>query len=196
MNAITLNDAITDALERNEFRLCGINKQDDEYVAEVEFYSPLGEDFIMTIFFDGTNRDFVQQFQEYYYDYDADAHAADLIEYRGTNGVPSSIRDILDDAEAIDSMIKKMSNVLNRVFRESMEEEWVRNNWEKALCSLSVRSISAAIGYGFAADDIRELARLHREDPDLRGKIEDLLTDCNFHAECAHFHAGNYESEE
>lgn len=196
MNAITLNDAITDALERNEFRLCGIDEQYDEYVAEVEFYSPLGEDFIMTIFFDGTNRDFVQQFQEYYYDYDADDHAAELIEHRGTNGVPFCVRDILDDAEAIDSMMKKMSNVLNRVFRESMDAEWVRNNWEKALCRLSVRSISVAIGYGFAADDLRELARLHREDPDLRGKIEDLLTDCNFHAECAHFHAGNYELEE
>lgn len=69
-------------------------------------------------------------------------------------------------------------------------------SWKKALSRYETGALAALIRWGLSDDDLRELARLHREDPDLRGKIEDLLTDCNFHAECAHFHAGNYELEE
>ncbi len=66
----------------------------------------------------------------------------------------------------------------------------VRNNWKKAF-EFS-KSLSSVISYAFSAKDVARLAKLHMEDPEYRKRIEELLTDCNFHEECASFIRGEY----
>ncbi len=53
--------------------------------------------------------------------------------------------------------------------------------------------LSAELGYGFSDEDLSDLAILHRDEPEYRTKIYDLLEDCNFHTENADFDAGNYD---
>ncbi len=95
-------DQIETILEENEIRIIG--DLQDRYV-ELEFFSPLGEDFILSIDFDGTPKDFVVQFCIYCADFDPDDHAAFWIEQRGKNGTPSSVRDLVNDAFAIDDFL-------------------------------------------------------------------------------------------
>lgn len=95
-------DQIETILEENEIRIIG--DLQDRYV-DLEFFSPLGEDFIMSIDFDGTPKDFVVQFLNYCADFDPDEHAAFWIENRGKNGTPFSVRALVDDAEAIDDFL-------------------------------------------------------------------------------------------
>lgn len=68
-------------------------------------------------------------------------------------------------------------------------------SWKKALSRYETGALAALIRWGLSDDDLRVLCRLHQELPELRSKIEDLLTDCNFHAECADWHDGIYEEE-
>ena len=86
-------------------------KEDDNctYV-ELEKYSPLGEDFSMTIYFDKEDsvNTFMDGLKEYYLNFDSEDHAAMWIENRGKNGTPNSIRALIDDAYAIKDMIQEL----------------------------------------------------------------------------------------
>ena len=74
-----------------------------------------------------------------------------------------------------------------------MTEKEIRENWESALEQVKDGTdLSSKIGYGFSDKDITELAKLHKANK-FREKIEDLLTDCNFHYECGQFANGEYE---
>ena len=77
----------------------------------------------------------------------------------------------------------------------------IRADFKKALDTVKKSSygiwdageLSEALGFGFSDEDIKNLAILHRDEPEYRGKISDLLQDCNFHTENADFEAGRYE---
>lgn len=119
---ITLSGKITDILEQHDFTLLSIEAQGGEYIAEMETYSPNGEDFICDIWFDGTEADFIKQFKKYAESFDVDEHAGLWIEARGkVRGVPDSIRDLIVDAEAI-------KNILMEVTRELESEGKSENN--------------------------------------------------------------------
>ena len=86
-------------------------KEDDNCTCvEMEKYSPLGEDFSMTIYFDKEDsvNTFMDGLKEYYLHFDPEDHAAMWIENRGKNGTPNSIRDLIDDAYAIKDMIQEL----------------------------------------------------------------------------------------
>jgi len=55
-----------------------------------------------------------------------------------------------------------------------------------------IGNISEEIGWGFTIEDIQTLAKLHSENK-YRIWIEELLTDCNFHTECANMVKGEYD---
>lgn len=101
--SITLSDAITDVLEANDFTVCGTYEQNGEYYSECEVYSPAGEDVIVTIWHDGTPESFARSFCTYAEDFDAQEHAAEW--YGAGRGEPASLRDLLDDADAIDQIL-------------------------------------------------------------------------------------------
>ena len=51
--------------------------------------------------------------------------------------------------------------------------------------------LSGPLDWSFSKRDLTELAKLHKANK-CRKKIEDLLTDCNFHYESAKFHNKDY----
>lgn len=75
---------------------------------ELEKHSPAGEDFIITVGEEG----FVDNVKAYAASFDADEHAEMWISKRGKGGVPSSIREILEDAQAIDDMLRELACAL------------------------------------------------------------------------------------
>lgn len=189
-----LSEKVTDILENNGWRLCSCEKQDGEYYAEIEQYSPAGEDYVFTVWFNGFDADFIEKVCEYAEDYDADDHAADLVQYRGQGGVPNSVREIIDDAEEIGTMLSDLSDELSRIIDDvdDMNEDYIRENWDEVLSSdIEYSDIAHGIGWGFTHEDLQELMELHKAGKH-REKIEDLLTDCNFHTECADWSEGNY----
>lgn len=75
----------------------------------------------------------------------------------------------------------------------NMTEDEVRADWETALEQVECGTdLSSVIGWAFSTNDITELAKLHKANK-FREKIEDLLTDCNFHYECGQFANGEYD---
>lgn len=107
---------IMDVLENCGWRLNSIEKQDGEYIAEIENWSPAGEDLPETIWYNGTGKGFVEAVQEWAADYDADEHAEMWIEFRGTRGVPNSIRALVNDADAIGDMFDELAEKLSDVY--------------------------------------------------------------------------------
>lgn len=83
------------------------SEEDGRAYVELETSSPAGEDFIMYIDFNQSEpvTSFLDDLKEYYEAFDAEEHAEMYIESRGQNGVPGTIRELLDDADAIKEMI-------------------------------------------------------------------------------------------
>ena len=69
----------------------------------------------------------------------------------------------------------------------------IRNDFATALrkCKRGTQ-LSSWIGYALSKQDVSNLARLHKSNK-FRKKIEDLLTDCNFHYECGKFMNKEYD---
>ena len=108
----TLSKKIIAVLEARDWNVCSVDKQGKEYVAELETTSPAGEDFAPTIRYDGTSADFARAFDRYALDFDPDEHAEDLARYRGTNGVPNSIRTLINDADEIKKLLEDTADAL------------------------------------------------------------------------------------
>ena len=81
---------------------------------ELGKHSPAGEDFNISLVLSGNLDEdeeideVIRELNSYYNDFDVDEHAEIWIEWRGKRGVPSSIRELVENAEAIDNMVKKL----------------------------------------------------------------------------------------
>jgi hypothetical protein len=104
-----LESTIQSKLEelRIDWNLIGVEKQDESYWVELEFYSNAGEDFVFTIWCDGTFKDFLHELWAYSQSFDPDEHAAMWVGIRGQYGIPDSIRTLIDDADAIGKELEK-----------------------------------------------------------------------------------------
>lgn len=101
-----LSQNYIDILEENDWTV--LSYTGDGRV-ELEKYSPLEEDFIMCV--DIVN--FPDSVREYANDFDPDEHASMWIDARGTvNGVPESVKDLVEDAYAIKQMIYELADAL------------------------------------------------------------------------------------
>lgn len=108
-----LEQKYIDILEENDWI---ISSYGDDGSVELEKYSPAGEDFLMCV----EVENFPESVREYANCFDADEHAEMWIEARGrVSGVPESIRELIDDAEAIQEMLYELADVLE----EKMEKE-------------------------------------------------------------------------
>ena len=125
-----LSKRIEELLEEYDFNLCGkITERYSEkgqYDIELETYSPEGEDVIVSLIYDGTEEGFISAFVEYANWFDAEEHAEMWIECRGKNGVPESIKDLLEDAEWIKNMLLEVGEALN-TFNEESEDSTSMN---------------------------------------------------------------------
>lgn len=74
-----------------------------------------------------------------------------------------------------------------------MERNIIQLDWDGTLSKVNGGTeLSMAIGWGFTGQDLLVLTCLHEAGLH-RQKIEDLLEDCNFHAENGFLREGNYE---
>lgn len=101
--------------------------QKNRTYAEMEKHSPAGEDFIMIIDFDAENQaeTFLKDLQEYADDFDVDDHVEMWLPKRGEGGCPSTVRELVEDAEAILEMIKELHEVLDKVLNPELSDEQV-----------------------------------------------------------------------
>lgn len=97
-------------VEKNESR----REYQPKYYVLFQTHSPLGEDLPEEFEVD-TVADLVKEVRERANSYDADEHAELWIGSRGQNGVPyCSIRDLLDDADAIGRMYMRLADVVEK----------------------------------------------------------------------------------
>ena len=82
---------------------------EDEFGWELSRHTPAGEDFS---FYVAKKDGIVEGVREYATYFDPDEHAEVLVRCRGMNGVPESIREIIDDAEEIQNMLEELSEAL------------------------------------------------------------------------------------
>ena len=81
---------------------------------EFETSSPAGEDVIFSVDRKGG---IVDEVIEYAAEFNADEHAEMWIKSRGKRGVPSSIRVLIDDADAIQEMLDELAGKLAAIRR-------------------------------------------------------------------------------
>ena len=110
-----LKKQIIDILGKNDYRFLSVEKHGEDYIAELETWSPAGEDVVIDIWFDGTNKGFIDSFRQYSLEFDPDEHAEMWVEFRGKRGVPHGIRDLIDDADAIQESLMAVSNALDMI---------------------------------------------------------------------------------
>lgn len=120
-----LSERIIEILEAHDISLCGeISERtynNDGYDVELETYSPEGEDIIIPLTYDGTEESFINEFADYAEGFDAEEHAEMWIESRGKNGVPDSIKELLEDAEWIKDTLMEIADELNNLDKELEE---------------------------------------------------------------------------
>lgn len=109
-------DRFTEILEGNDMSFGVTERNGDVLVGEIEFYSPLGENVIETLYFN--QETIADDFYRLASDFDPDDHAAGWIENR--EEINATIRDLIDDAEWIK---EKLMDVAEIVIREKLEEK-------------------------------------------------------------------------
>ena len=96
-----LRECIEEDWRLNVYNADNLNEEIDEnttrFDAELEHYSKAGEDFIVNVIFDGTDEDFVAQFDGYVDDFNPEEYAN--MWYGQNRGEPSSLETLLDDAK-------------------------------------------------------------------------------------------------
>ena len=120
-----LNENIVRVFENNGFTVGepDYSNHHREYCVEINQSTDLGEDWWITLWYDGTDEDFIQKFEILVDNFDPDEEAEIYIDMRGKNGVPDSIRDILDDQVWKLNTLKTTLKELNEEFEEYEEPE-------------------------------------------------------------------------
>lgn len=97
------------------------SSQNDRTYAELGKHSPAGEDFSMVIDFDKEDQadTFISDLREYWDNFDVDEHVEMWLPSRGKGGCPSSVRELVEDAEAIEKMIEELLDVLDELGNEN-----------------------------------------------------------------------------
>ena len=78
---------------------------------DVAKQSPAGEDFSFGV----SSENFVEEVKMYAAYFDVDEHVELWVNGRGKNGVPSRIRELVEDAEAIDKMLQELAAAMAEV---------------------------------------------------------------------------------
>ena len=102
-----ISQKILDALADNNWKPY-INT-DDNFI-DLEWYSPAGEDFMLSFNVKGDD-DFLSQLFDAYMNFDTERHA---VENYGMSGAPG-LRVLLDDADAIEDELKHLYGELSKV---------------------------------------------------------------------------------
>ncbi len=94
----------------------------------------------------------------------------------------------LQSSAPVESYIKKHLHM-----DKCIDDAMIRKDFAAALRSVKHGDdLSGRLDWSFSPKDISELAKLHKAGK-FRKKIENLLTDCNFHSECSMITAKQYD---
>lgn len=110
-----LSNKIIKIVENNDFNMGNVEKQNNSFYVDISQYTPLGEDWYETIWFDGTNKGFIRAVRDNYNSFDVDEEVEIWIENRGKNGVPNSIRALVEDAEWKEAALEKLADELEEL---------------------------------------------------------------------------------
>lgn len=89
----------------------GYNETDKEWDIELNQRTPAGEDWWFGFSFKDPN-ELAKKVLDYYVDFDVDEEVEIWIEGRGTNGIPSSIQTLVDDAKWKEEQLSKLNDEL------------------------------------------------------------------------------------
>lgn len=94
-----------------------INYDIEKDHALIEFWTDTaGQDIPVEIDYDGTVEDLVEKFVEYANNYDVDDEVKVYVNMRGQNGVPNTVRELLDDCqEAKDTLMEIADELQNAI---------------------------------------------------------------------------------
>ena len=88
------------------------------YALHISWYSPAGEDLNTDIelpeYF--TIEDIYDAFNSKYEDFDVDEHVEMWVAHRGEGGCPSTVKELLEDAEAIDDELREVVDELRKLY--------------------------------------------------------------------------------
>ena len=100
------------------------------------------------------------------------------------------IRNIINTSKYPEEILEVVS------FAKANKESYIRKNWEESLQNVENGSdLSRDIGWGLSHKDLCKLATIYQSGKKkMKEKIEDLLTDCNFHTECSDFINGSFDA--
>lgn len=92
----------------------GISYEIKKDYALIEFWTDTaGQDIPVEIDYDGTVENLVDKFTAHAENYDVDDEVEIYVNMRGENGVPSSIRELLDDCQEAKDTLMEIANNLN-----------------------------------------------------------------------------------
>ena len=110
-----LHNKVIEIVERKDFSINEVEKQGNDFYVELGQYTPCGEDWWETIWFDGTDEGFIEAVRERYDNFDVDEEVEIWIESRGERGVPNSIRALVEDAEWKETMLGELTDELEKL---------------------------------------------------------------------------------
>lgn len=104
-----LTDETIEIIENEGWQIVEYESDGDVCIGK---YSPAGEDFFFTV----SIQNFAREVEKYAQDFDVDEHVEMWIEARksGVSGVPSTIQELFEDAEAIQEMLNDLAGALNK----------------------------------------------------------------------------------
>lgn len=93
------------------------NHNIDDTFASFEFWTDTaGQDVVVEFYYDGTPENFIEEFVDYAENYDPDEEAEIYVRngMLGQNGVPDSLRVLLDDCEEAKDTLMDIAESLSR----------------------------------------------------------------------------------
>lgn len=118
---------VFEILEDNDFSFDDVVEQDGEYYLDISLGTPCGEDWIETIWFNGTLNSFIESLEARIENFDIDEEIEPWISQRGKNGVPSSISALIEDAnwklETLEDLLAALKGEKKTKYRVTVKYE-------------------------------------------------------------------------
>lgn len=123
---MNIKDELLNFFDRNNFPVEEFETYTDgRTVLSVQRTSPAGEDWHMT--FEAGNctyGELIKSIADAAYYFDVDEEASEWIKMRGENGVPNSVRTLLEDAEWKEATLKDLSSMIQITFGGREDERF------------------------------------------------------------------------
>ena len=94
----------------------------EEKETMIEFWTDTaGQDIPVEFDYDGSPEDYVRQFTKCAESYDVDEEVELFVGMRGQNGVPNTVRELLDDCQEAKDTLMKIAEELQKALKEYEE---------------------------------------------------------------------------